>query len=160
MSIDFRLADWNNPKDCDTVFVLLDSYARDPMGGSQALDPSVKEKLPRAMATTPGAFSVIGFDGAQPVSLANCFTTLSTFACKPLVNIHDLAVISGMRGRGVGQQTLAFVEGHAKELGACKVTLEVLTGNTNAMRAYESFGFKPYTLDESTGHAVFMHKTL
>lgn len=159
-TVSIRLADWDNPADGQLVVSLLDAYARDPMGGASPLSDYVKANLPQAMARTPGAFSAIGFVGDKPAALANCFTTLSTFACKPIVNIHDLSVNSEARGRGVGQQMLAFVETEAQRLGACKVTLEVLTGNAIARKAYERFGFVAYTLDESTGHAVFMQKPI
>ena len=153
-----RLADWSNPEDGLTVVNLLDSYAQDPMGGAAPLSEFAKKNLPQAMAVTPGAFSVIGFQGETPVALANCFTTLSTFACKPIINIHDLAVVSQSRGSGVGQQMLAFVEEHARNVGACKITLEVLTGNDRARRSYARFGFEAYTLDDTTGHALFLQK--
>ena len=155
-----RLADWSDPEDGLTVVNLLNSYALDPMGGSAALSDFAQQHLPQAMASTPGAFSVIGFYGDTPVALANCFTTLSTFACKPIVNIHDLAVVSSSRGSGVGQKMLGFVEEHARQLGACKVTLEVLTGNERARRSYAHFGFEAYTLDDTTGHAIFLQKNI
>jgi len=159
-NVEFALAQWDEPDDCAAVTGLLDDYARDPMGGGTPLSQHAHENLPQAMAAMPGAFSVIGRIDGKPVALANCFTTLSTFACKPLINIHDLAVIADARGGGVGQKLLAFVEAEARRRGCCKVTLEVLTGNTRARRSYERFGFTSYTLDESTGHAVFLQKTL
>jgi len=159
-SLDIRLVDWENQEDCQTVVSLLDAYAKDPMGGSAPSTQYVRDNLATSMAATPGAFSAVGFLNDKPVALANCFTTLSTFACKPIVNIHDLAVLPQARGRGVGQQMLSFVEQEASRLGACKVTLEVLTGNAIARTAYERFGFVACTLDESTGHAVFLQKTV
>jgi GNAT superfamily N-acetyltransferase len=153
-----RLADWSNPGDGVTVVNLLDAYAHDPMGGAAPLTAFAKEHLPATMAATPGAFSVIGFQAGNPVALANCFTTLSTFACKPIVNIHDLAVLPQSRGSGVGQQMLGFVEEHARQAGACKITLEVLTGNDRARRSYSRFGFEAYTLDDTTGQALFLQK--
>lgn len=160
LTLTIRLADWNNPEDCNTVVNLLNAYAEDPMGGASPLSEYAKSNLPSAMAATPGAFSAIGFISEKPVALANCFTTLSTFACKPIVNIHDLAVLPDARGRRAGQQMLAFVESEAKAKGACKITLEVLTGNERARRSYEHFGFESYTLDDTTGHALFLHKGL
>jgi len=77
-----------------------------------------------------------------------------------LINIHDLAVIPEARGQGVGQQMLAFVEREANARGACKITLEVLTGNDTARRSYERFGFAAYKLDDTSGHAVFLQKML
>jgi ribosomal protein S18 acetylase RimI-like enzyme len=124
------------------------------------LSAFAKEHLPATMAATPGAFSVIGFQAGNPVALANCFTPLSTFACKPIVNIHDLAVLPHSRGSGVGQQMLSFVEEHARQAGACKITLEVLKGNDRARRSYSRFGFEAYTLDDTTGHALFLQKAI
>lgn len=163
--LDFALADWTNSDDCDTVVSLLQAYALHPMGGAEALSDYAAANLPSAMAKTPGAFSVIGWhtnsEGERTaVALANCFSTLSTFACKPLINIHDLYVADSARGQGAGQAIMTYVEEEARRRGCCKVTLEVLTGNVGAIRAYEKFGFKLYTLDDTTGHALFMHKTL
>ncbi len=165
MALNFTLADWDKQRDCDAVVALLQAYALHPMGGGEALSDYAADNLPAAMAGTPGAFSIIGWriDNAgkrSAVALANCFTTLSTFACKPLVNIHDLYVADSALGQGTGQAILASVEKEATRRGCCKVTLEVLTGNQGAIRAYEKFGFKNYTLDETTGHALFMHKKL
>lgn len=157
-------ADWEKDEDRQALVFLLDEYARDPMGGGEGLSEDVKARLPATLAATPGAFSVIGWYTAenrrQPVALANCFRSVSTFACLPLINIHDLTVLSAFRSRGVGQAMLAFVEAHARELGCCKITLEVLSGNNNARRAYKRFGFAAYSLDENTGEALFYHKPL
>ena len=156
--LQIRLADWSNPDDGLVVVNLLNAYAQDPMGGGAPLSAYAKQNLPAAMAATPGAFSVIGFQAGKPVALANCFTTLSTFACKPIVNIHDLAVLPQSRGSGIGQKMLGFVEERARQAGACKITLEVLTGNERARRSYSHFGFEAYTLDDTTGHALFLQK--
>lgn len=163
-AINIRLADWSSQADRAAIVMLLDDYARDPMGGEVGLTDFVKQNLPTTLAATPGAFSVIAWhtdnQGEKPVALANCFTTLSTFACKPLINIHDLAVVKGCRSKGLGQAMLAFVENHARALGCCKITLEVLSGNERARRSYERFGFESYTLDEHTGHALFLQKMI
>ena len=164
-TLEFKLADWHNPVDSNAVVSMLQSYALHPMGGAVPLSDYAVKNLPTAMAATPGAFSVIVWlvddNGAhQAVGLANCFTALSTFACKPLINIHDLYVDDIARGQGTGQKLLAFVEAEAKSRGCCKVTLEVLTGNTNALHAYERYGFERYKMNDSTGHALFMHKKI
>jgi hypothetical protein len=54
------------------------------------------------------------------VGLVNCFEGFSTFACRPLVNVHDLVVAASHRGRRVGEQMLAAVEHIACARGACK----------------------------------------
>jgi ribosomal protein S18 acetylase RimI-like enzyme len=84
----------------------------------------------------------------------------STFACKPLINIHDLAVLSGYRGKRIAERMLTLVETVARERGACKLTLEVLSGNVPAMKLYARVGFAQYALDPAAGQAAFMQKWL
>jgi len=74
--------------------------------------------------------------------------------------VHDIVVHASRRGRGIGQALLAWAEQRAGELGCCKLTLEVLSNNTRAMRSYEQAGFVPYALDPAAGHALLMQKTL
>ena len=55
---------------------------------------------------------------------------------------------------------LALVEQIARERGACKITLEVLSGNANANKLYTRVGFQSYQLDPALGQAQFMQKWL
>ena len=112
------------------------------------------------LAYGAGAASFIAWLEDQPIGLINCFEGYSTFKAQPLMNIHDIAVLPGHRGAGVGQALLAAAEQHAKDRGCCKLTLEVLTGNTRALKSYLGFGFEPYALDPAAGQASFMQKWL
>jgi GNAT superfamily N-acetyltransferase len=140
---------------------LLDAYARDPAGGGHPLSDFAKTHLPAQLAARASAFSVLAYapDG-QPVGLINCIEGFSTFACKPLVNVHDVVVLASHRGQGVGQRMLAVVEQIARERGACKLTLEVLSGNRSAITLYEKVGFEPYQLDPAMGQACFYQRWL
>lgn len=159
---DLRLcrADYHNPVHAEALVQLLDAYAQDPAGGGEALSAFAKANLAKALAARPQAFSVLAFAGEQPVGLINCIEGFSTFACRPLVNVHDVAVLPGFRGQRVGEQMLALVEQIAQERGACKLTLEVLAGNASAIRLYERVGFAGYQLDPAMGQAQFFHKWL
>ncbi|MES2510308.1 MAG: GNAT family N-acetyltransferase [Pseudomonadota bacterium] len=153
-------ADYGNVRHCDALVMLLDAYARDPAGGGQPLADVVMKNLPAELAARPQAFSVLAFDGAQAVGLVNCFEGFSTFACKPLVNVHDVVVLASHRGQRVGEKMLALVEEIARDRGACKLTLEVLQGNRSAIRLYERAGFAGYQLDPAMGSAQFLQKWL
>jgi ribosomal protein S18 acetylase RimI-like enzyme len=102
----------------------------------------------------------MGAEDATPMGLVNCIEGFSTFACQPLVNIHDVVVLPAYRGRRVAQQMLAMVDTIARERGACKLTLEVLSGNAGAMQLYRRVGFANYQLDPAAGHAQFLQKWL
>ena len=130
------------------------------MGNNEPLPPAILKNLAPELAKLPHAFSIICYVDGQPAGFANCFVGFSTFKCKPLVNIHDLAVHPDFRGRGIGTTILHAIEAEAQTRGCCKITLEVLEGNTIAKAAYLKFGFSSYELDPQTGQALFWEKAL
>jgi ribosomal protein S18 acetylase RimI-like enzyme len=156
-------ADYANPQHISALMDLLDGYARDPMGGAEPLSDFAREHLPAALRARPFMFSVLAFDldhDELPVGLINCVEGFSTFACQPLVNVHDVVVATSHRGQRVGEQMLVEVERLARSRGACKLTLEVLAGNVPAQKLYRRIGFDNYQLDPSMGTAQFMQKWL
>ena len=159
-SLSILHADYHNVVHALAIVALLDVYAKDLAGGGKPLTEFVKSQLVRALAARPQAFSVLAFEGAKPVGLINCFEGFSTFACRPLVNVHDVVVLADHRGQRVAEQMLALVEQLARRRGACKLTLEVLQGNCSALRLYERTGFAAYQLDVAMGKAQFLQKWL
>lgn len=156
-------ADYGNAAHAAALVSLLDAYACDPMGGGAPLSDFVRTHVVSALAARPHAFSVLAFRGedtGHPVGLVNAIEGFSTFACRPLVNVHDVVVLPGYRGQGIGERMLAEVELVARERGACKLTLEVLSGNTGAMHLYQRVGFANYQLDPAMGSAQFLEKLL
>ncbi len=153
-------ARYDNPAHAAAMIDLLDHYARDPAGGGEPLSAFARANLVDALAARPFIFSVLAFDGSEPVGLVNAIEGFSTFACKPLVNVHDVVVLESHRGRGIAARLFAEVETLARERGACKLTLEVLSGNRAARSLYEKLGFDDYRLDPAMGKAQFMQKWL
>lgn len=153
-------ARYDNPAHAAALLELLDAYARDPAGGGKALGDFARENLIAELAARPFMFSVLAFDGDMPVGLVNAIEGFSTFACRPLVNVHDVVVTASHRGRGIAAQLFAEVETIARERGACKLTLEVLDGNASARTLYQRLGFAAYQLDLAMGHAQFLQKWL
>lgn len=153
-------ADYGDRADAAALVALLDAYARDPMGGGEPLADDVRGTLAEAMAAAPGVFTLLARIDGEAVGLANCVTGFSTFAARPLVNIHDLAVLPERRGAGIGGHLMRAVEAEARRMGACKVTLEVLSGNRSAISLYEAQGFRQYALDPAAGTAQFWEKKL
>jgi ribosomal protein S18 acetylase RimI-like enzyme len=151
---------YDDPAHAAALLDLLDAYARDPAGGGEALSDFVRKNLPGQLAARPFVFSVLAFDGDTPVGLVNAIEGFSTFACRPLVNVHDVVVAPGHRRRGVAARLFDEVETIARERGACKLTLEVLEGNTSAQDLYRRLGFTAYQLDPAMGSAQFLQKWL
>jgi ribosomal protein S18 acetylase RimI-like enzyme len=155
-----RRADYADAADAAAIVMLLDAYARDPAGGNEPLSDFAKERLVPELAARPQAYSILAFDGDAPVGLVNCIEGFSTFKCKPLVNVHDVAVLPSHRGRGIAETMLAEAERLARERGAVKMTLEVLSGNAPALKLYRRVGYEGYQLDPAMGTANFMQKWL
>ncbi|MBK7416652.1 MAG: GNAT family N-acetyltransferase [Dechloromonas sp.] len=130
------------------------------MGGGSGLSDFTKLHLRDALKELPTFHGALAFDGDQAIGLINCFTGFSTFSAKPLLNIHDVVVHADWRGKGVGQQLLQWAEDRARQLGCCKLTLEVLSNNQRAMAAYQSAGYAPYMLDPAAGNALLLQKYL
>ena len=158
--IELVRARYDDPAHATALIDLLDHYARDPAGGGEPLSDFARGNLVSALAARPFIFSLLAFDGATPVGLVNAIEGFSTFACQPLVNVHDVVVAASHRGRGIAAQLLAEVEAIARERGACKLTLEVLDGNASARALYQRLGFTAYQLDPAMGQAQFLQKWL
>ncbi len=156
-------ADYARPRHAQVLVELLDAYAQDPMGGGESLSDFAKQNLVACLAARPQAFSVLAFadeDETQPLGLINCIEGFSTFACRPLVNVHDVVVLPAYRGQRVAEHMFACAQAIAQERGACKLTLEVLSGNAGALRLYTRLGFAQYQLDPAAGSAQFLQKWL
>jgi len=148
------------PSHANALVQLLDEYASDSMGGGEGLTAFAKDNLATELKKHTNAYLVFAFDGAIPAGLVTCFEAFSTFACRPLLNIHDVIVLPKYRGIGLSKRMLMKVEDHAIKVGCCKLTLEVLEGNEIAQKAYRSLGFANYELDPANGRAMFWQKKL
>ncbi len=154
--VDVDLAD---PAHAPALLTLLDHYARDPMGGGTPLSAYARSHVTAGLAQAPGYHGALAWAGAEAIGLINTFTGFSTFAARPLLNIHDIVVHADWRGRGVGRRLLQWAEARALALDCCKLTLEVLSGNA-AIGLYRKAGFAPYVLDPAAGSAVLLQKIL
>lgn len=159
MSLQTRRANLDSAADAAAIITVLDSYASDPRGGSQPLSADVKARLIPGLRSHPTTRVWLAFDAGQAIGLCVGFIGFSTFNARPLINIHDLAVVPGRRGGGVGRALLTAVEAHAGELGCCKLTLEVQDNNHPARQLYERFGFRDLVFGNS-GPTRFLNKTL
>jgi GNAT superfamily N-acetyltransferase len=160
MSLKVDPVDLHDLTQAEVWLGLLDHYAQDPMGGGDGLSDFAKLNLVASIREVPGYHGAMAWLDGEAVGLINCFAGFSTFAALPLFNVHDIVVLRDLRGRGIGQALLAWAEGRARELGCCKLTLEVLSKNTRAMASYQQAGYAPYVLDPAAGHALLMQKIL
>jgi GNAT superfamily N-acetyltransferase len=144
----------------EATLQLLNGYAMDPMGDGRPLAESVRRDLIPGLRAHPTTMVFLAFQGHEPVGLAVCFRGFSTFAARPLLNMHDFFVMPSVRGAGVGRLLLAAIETRAREIGCCKLTLEVQENNQRAQHVYAAAGFGRTVHVPEAGGALFLSKPL
>lgn len=141
MSVTILEADLDNVSHQDAIRDLLNAYAADRMGRGEPLSDAVRRDLIDGLKSHAKTLILLAFVDDRAAGVAVCFRGFSTFAARPLLNIHDLAVYPEFRGRGIGRRLLEETHRRAAELGCCKVTLEVREDNHRAQGLYRSLGY-------------------
>lgn len=160
LDVEIVRADFSLSKHRIALVELMDAYARDIMGGGAALSAEVTSNIADELLNRPSCHAVLAFVDSVPAGLSINFEAFSTFACRPILNIHDFVVAPGFRKQGVAKLLLQEVEAIGLGLNCCKLTLEVLEGNERAQGIYKRFGFSGYELDPEMGRAMFYEKKL
>lgn len=160
MTIKIIRADYTNPYHGKAIIDLLNEYAQGDSGGGRPLSDFTQKHLIEKLAQLAQAYTLLAYHEDSAIGLVNCLVGFSTFQCEALTNIHDIIVSENYRQQGIAQQLLQEVENIAKANKHCKITLEVLEGNSGAKRAYQKFGFCGYELDPAMGQALFWEKKL
>lgn len=158
--IEIVVADLENPKHRKDVLFLTAEYALDPMGNGGPLPQETLDRLIPGLQAHPTTLIFLAYLGGQPAGIATCFRGFSTFAASPLINISDFAVLPAYRGRGIGRRLLAAVETRARDLGCCRITLEVQENNREARRIYAGAGFSHAVYGPATGGSLYYWKNL
>jgi ribosomal protein S18 acetylase RimI-like enzyme len=140
-SLNVFLADLDDAAHAAAVVELLDMYSRDRFGDAKPLEKRVREGLLPGLKSAQAACFLAQSEG-EFVGLAICLPSFSSFRARPLLNIHDLAVVPGLRGRGIGRALLAAIEAEGQRRGCCKLTLEVRADNAVARELYRRCGFR------------------
>jgi ribosomal protein S18 acetylase RimI-like enzyme len=160
MAICIVTADLDDPAHRRAVRDMIDAYARDPHGAERGLPAAVLERLVPGLAAHPTTVVFLAFDGVEPAGVAVCFRGFSTFAARPLLNVHDLAVHPSYRRRGVGRALLEHAAAHARSLGCVKLTLEVREENAVARALYRACGFGDADIGAGAERTLFLERRL
>jgi len=136
------------------------AYAQDPMGNGRDLSEDARRTLIDQLRAHPTTLIFLALHQSEAVGIVTCFVGFSTFAARPLINIHDLHVVKEYRRRGVARLLLEAVETEARGLGCCKLTLEVQENNHPARALYGSFGFVGGEYEPEAGTVLFREKRL
>jgi ribosomal protein S18 acetylase RimI-like enzyme len=160
LSIEIREADLADEAQAAGLLAVLRSYAASEMGGGAELPDEVQRRLVPALREQAHALVLLAFSGADVVGIATCFFGFSTFAARPLLNVHDLAVLPHFQGRGIGRALLVAAEERARARGCVKLTLEVREDNARARGLYHERGFRDFELAGASFRTFFLAKAL
>jgi len=153
-------ADLGKPEHAQALLGLIEHFAGDPMSGGMNLPIEVRDALIPGLKAHPTTLVFLARSGQDYIGTAVCFSGYSTFYAKPLINIHDLMVLDGYRGKGIGTGLMSAVEDKARQLGCCKVTLEVRDDNETAQVLYAREGFSCAKGDDLTVKYLYLEKLL
>ncbi len=90
--------------------------------------------------SSPGGFFLLAASGEQPVGYAivSLGPGLQTWASGERIgDIHDIAVLPELRGRGVGTRLMERIDRELAATGVKERRLTVLASNRDAVRFYE-----------------------
>jgi GNAT superfamily N-acetyltransferase len=115
--------------------------AKDPADGWVRRRASYREWLAQ-----PGSFALLARRDGRPlgfalVTIEEGFDSWGTGG--RIGELHDLAVLPGERGAGLGRLLLDRVATELAGVGIEHVRLDVLAGNDDAFRFYERWGLEP-----------------
>lgn len=153
-------ADLSLPDHQRQILDLLNGYSMDMFGDGKPLSATARADLIPRLQQHPTTRIFIAYQDGAPAGIAICFLGFSTFAARPLLNIHDYFVSPAYRGKSVGRILMQEVERHAREEGCCKLTLEVLENNRRARSVYAAAGFERATYVPEAGSSFFLTKPL
>jgi len=143
MNIQVVTADFSQPSHREAIVRLLASYAGEASSGAGTpLSQFARANLVDGLGSRPQSLVLLAEIDNQFVGLAVAFEGYSTFAARPLLNLHDLVVDPEWQGRGIGSRLLEALDAEARRRACCVITLEVNGPNRGAQRLYRRHGFE------------------
>lgn len=140
MAGDFRI----RPAEASEVSLVL-SFIRELAEFEQALDraAATEELLRESLFSEPRrAEAILGHLGEEPVSFAVFYHSFSTYLGRHCLHLEDLYVRPGHRGKGLGQQMLAYLARTARGRHCALMEWSSLAWNESAKRFYLRIGAK------------------
>jgi GNAT superfamily N-acetyltransferase len=125
--------------DLPLVAPLFDAY-RQFYGRTSDLDAATA--FLRARFDHAESVIFLAIDGEKPVGFTQLYPSFSSVSLARVFILNDLFVVPSHRRGGVGSALLDAATGHARALGAVRVSLNTDVANTTAQATYEARGWK------------------
>lgn len=82
-------------------------------------------------------YAALAMSGEQALGLVHSVYHRSTWTTGEHCYLHDLFVVDGARGQGIGRKLIEYVYAHAKHRGASRVYWLTHESNLTAMQLYD-----------------------
>ncbi|MEM9826554.1 MAG: N-acetyltransferase [Planctomycetota bacterium] len=172
MPIEVQALDFSDPGHREALAQLLVAFSSDEaIAGKGMSDDTahaavagLADRHPRAwvaLAWDRDAVGSPGDDAASPghtggaAGMVITIESYSTFQAAPVLNLHDVAVSSKYRRRGIGRMLIQAARDEAERRGCCKMTLEAFRENAAAIALYRDVGFRSPGEGTATGETLF-----
>jgi ribosomal protein S18 acetylase RimI-like enzyme len=160
VEVRIEAADFEDAAQAAALVEIIDAYAGEAGGRNAPLTAEARAALAKGLLEHPSAFVLLAVAESGPLGSGRLRVGFSTFAGRPTLNVHDLAVLPAHRGRGIGQRLLEAVEAAGRAIGCCKITLEVREDNIPAQRLYRRCGFSGLDPRAGAARMWFLEKRL
>ncbi|MDR0748406.1 MAG: GNAT family N-acetyltransferase [Tannerellaceae bacterium] len=141
MDIQLVACDYRNTAHRKAVVTLMNAYVNDEMGGGNPLDENEQILLLEGLEKHQESIVILAETEGVFAGLLVAFENFATFTVRPMINIHDVIVLEGYRGKGIGRKLMQAITAEAGKRGCSRITLEVREDNVNAQKLYRSEGF-------------------
>jgi ribosomal protein S18 acetylase RimI-like enzyme len=140
-SIEVDFCNYSDPDDLKAVALFVNEYIEEECGIEHVLKPLHQLRMVNGLDEHPKSIVLLAKVYDVYAGMLVGFENFSTFTAKPMLNIHDVFVSPGFRGRGVGRKMIEKIESIARERSCSRITLEVNHDNVVAQELYKSEGF-------------------
>ena len=134
--------EYNNPEHIKAVLSLIDAFIHDEMGGGNPLSEKEQTDLIKGLKNNHNTIILLAQTQGVFTGLLIAFENFSTFTARPMINIHDIVVLSSQRGKGIGRSLTNALIDEAKKRNCSRITLEVSKDNIPAQNLYKDLGFR------------------
>jgi len=127
-----------HPVQADTLDLLLALFA-DYQRFYRATPDEARNRafLTRLLADPSLGAQYLAIEETRPLGFATLYHPLSSVSARPYCLLNDLYVVSGARGRGIGQALLQRAREHAATHGFAVLSWQTEQSNVTAQRLYD-----------------------
>jgi GNAT superfamily N-acetyltransferase len=126
-----------------SLMEMAEAFSVDPFGANRPLSEPARAGLIDGLRAHPTTLVFLAFEDEVPIGMAICFRGFSTFAARPVVNIHDFFVSKNVRGRGVSRALLDAVSAYPPPCNSASRFARAGSGMQGAIGRCEELHIQP-----------------